>query len=138
MQCCYQATFWLCLLCKLWLCMRFCLKLDDIIYPAKSLGQWTVCLSIKVHLCINVITFKIVYNSCPHYLSDIYEYAPEWRIESRKYFAKLKIFIWKTKMRQKGLSYIGPSLWNNLPRSMNKTPFWILLNRNWKRNVLEI
>ena len=39
-----------------------------------------------------------------------------------KKVARLKIPFWKGKMRQKSLSYIAPSLWNNLPRSMKKTP----------------
>ena len=48
-------------------------------------------------------------------------YSPQCRIESKSYFFKLKVLFRKTNMRQKGLSYIGPSLWNNLPGSMKKT-----------------
>ena len=71
----------------------------------------------RVHKCI---TFKFVNNACPHYLNEVYEYAPQCRIESRSNFAKLNVPFWKTNMGQNGLSYISPSLWNNLPRSLKK------------------
>ena len=74
----------------------------------------------KVHQCLNAITFKFVNNACPYYLNEVYEDAPQCRIESRCNFPKLKISFRKTNMGQKGLSYIGPSLWNNLPKSMKK------------------
>ena len=81
--------------------------------------QLTGCLSIKrVHQCINVITFKFVNNACPRYLNEVYEYDPQCRIESRSNFAKLKVPFRKTNM---GHSYIGLSVWNNLPGSMKKT-----------------
>ena len=35
----------------------------------------------KVHQCINAITFKFVNNACPSYLNEVYEYAPQFRIE---------------------------------------------------------
>ena len=66
------------------------------------------------------MTFKFVNNAYPHYLNEVYEYAAQFRIELRSNFAKLKVSFWKTNMGQKSLSYIGPSLQNNLPRSIRK------------------
>ena len=57
---------------------------------------------------------------CPYYLNEVYNYAPQCRIESRSNFAKLKVPFRKTNMRQICLSYNGHSLRNNLPRSMKK------------------
>ena len=74
----------------------------------------------KVHQCLNAITFKFVNNACPYYLNEVYEDAPRCRIESRCNFPKLRISFWKTNMGQKGLSYIGTSLWNNLPKCVKK------------------
>ena len=78
----------------------------------------------QVHQFINVITFKFANNSCPHYLNEVFEYAAQCRIESRSNF-------W-----QKGLSYIGPSLWNNLPGSMKKTTFLNAFKHNMKNKYL--
>ena len=77
----------------------------------------------RVHQCINVITFKFVNNVCPHYLNEVYEYTHQCRTESRSNFAKLKVHFQKTNVGQEGLSHIGPSLWNNLPRSKKKHCF---------------
>ena len=45
---------------------------------------------VRVHQCINPITFKFVNNSCPIYLNEIFEFAPHSRIDKRNSFAKLK------------------------------------------------
>ena len=50
-----------------------------------------VSLHKRVHQCINAITFKFGNNSCPRYLNEVYEYAPQCSIESRSNFAKLKV-----------------------------------------------
>ena len=63
---------------------------------------------------------KFVSNAYPHYLNGVYEYAAQCRIESKSNFAKLKVSFWNTNMGQNGLSYIGLSLWNNLPGSLKK------------------
>ena len=70
------------------------------------------------------ITFKFVNtfnNTCPHYLKEIFEFAPRCRIDTRKKFAKLKIPFRKSNMGQKAISFVGPSLWNNLPEFIKKT-----------------
>ena len=116
-------------------CIQFCLKLDKRHYISgkefESINWLPV--SKRVYQCINAITFKFVNNACPHYLSELYEYVPQCRIESRSNFAKLKVPFQKTNMWQNGLSYIGPSLWSNLLGSLKKKKqFWILLSINWK------
>ena len=90
----------------------------------------------RVHQCINAITFKFVNNACPHYLNEVYEYAPLCRIESRRNFAKLKFSFRKTNMEQKDLSYIGPSLWNNLPGGTKKTTVLNTFKHNLKNKYL--
>ena len=47
--------------------------------------------------------------------------APHCRVDTRNNFAKLKHPFRKTNTGQKSLSYIGPSLWNNLPETIEKT-----------------
>ena len=74
----------------------------------------------RVHQYINAIIFKFAYNNCPIYLNGIFEFAPHCRIDTGNSFAKLKHPFRKTNTGQKTLSYIGPSLWNNLPETIKK------------------
>ena len=90
----------------------------------------------RLHQWVNAIISKFPNNVCPHYLNEVYEYAPQCRIESRSSFARLKVPFWKTNMLQKGLSYIGPSLWNNLPRSMKKATILNTFKHNLKKQYL--
>ena len=103
-------------------CIRFCLKLDKRHHISSKEFESINWLPVnkRVHQCINPITFKFVNNACLHYLNEVYEYAPQCRIESRNNFAKLKVPFQKIKMGQNGLSYIGSTLWNNLPGSLKK------------------
>ena len=60
-------------------------------------------------------------------------YSPKCWIESRSNF---KVSLRKTNMRQKGLSYSGHSLWNNLPRSMKKPNILNTFKHNLKKKYL--
>ena len=63
-------------------------------------------------------------------------YSSKCWIESRSNFAKLKVSLRKTNMRQKGLSYSGHSLWNNLPGSMKKPNVLNTFKHNLKKKYL--
>ena len=84
----------------------FCLKLDKRhhIYSKEFESIKWLPVNKRVHQCINAITFKLVNNSCPHYLNEVYEYIPQCRIESRSNLANLKAPFRKTNMGQNGLS----------------------------------
>ena len=98
-------------------CIRFCLRLDKMYHISGKdfrLINW-LPTSNRVDQCINTITFKFVNNICPYYLKEIFN-----RIDTRNKFAKLKILFRKTNMRQKAISFVGPSLWNSLPELILK------------------
>ena len=100
----------------------FCLKLDKRHHISSKEFESINWLPVykRVHQCINAIKFEFVNNACSHYLNEVCEYAPQWRIESKSNFTKLKVPFQKTNKGQKGLSYISPSAWNNLPGSTKK------------------
>ena len=75
----------------------------------------------RVDQCINTIIYKFVNNTCPYYLKEIFEFAPQCRIDTRNKFAKYKIPFRKTNMGQKAISVVNPSLWNILPELIKKT-----------------
>ena len=122
-------------------CIRFCLKLDKRYHIFSNEFDSINCMpvNIRVHQCINAITFKFFNNACPHCLNEVYEYAPQCRIELRRNFAKVKVRFRKTSMGQDGLSYIGPSLWNNLPESLKKNNTVLnTFKHNLKNKYLDI
>ena len=116
----------------------FCLKLDKRHHISSKEFESIYWLPVhkRVHQCINAIKFKFLKNSCPHYLNEVYEYAPQCRIESRSNFAKLKVPFQKTNIGQKSLSYIGPFLCNNLPGYMKKTTVLNTFKHNLKKKYL--
>ena len=104
-------------------CIQLCLRLDKVQHISVTefrLINWLPTKE-RVHQCMNAITFKFVNNNCPFYLNKTFEFAPHCRIHTRKSFAKFKHPFRKTNTGQKTLSYIGPSLWNNLPETIIKT-----------------
>ena len=115
-----------------------CLKLDKRHHISSKEFESINWLPVnkRVHQCINAITFIFVNNACPHYLNKVSEYAPQCRIESRSNFAKVKVPFQKTNMGQNGLSCIGSSLWNNLPRSLKTTTVLNIFKHNLKKKYL--
>ena len=120
-------------------CIRFCLKLEKRRHISSKEFESINWLAVnkRFHQCINPITFKFVNNAYPHYLNGVYEYAPQYRIESITIFAKLKVSFWKTNMEQNDLSYIDPPLWNNQPGSLKKTTILNTFKHNLKKQYLD-
>ena len=54
-------------------CIQFCLKLDKRHHISSNEFDSINCLpvNIRVHQCINAITFKFVNNACPYYLNEV-------------------------------------------------------------------
>ena len=104
-------------------CIRFCPRLDKMHHISVEDFRFINWLptSKRVDQCINTITFKFVNNTCPCYMKEIFEFPPRCRIDTRNKLAKLKIPFRKTNIGQKAISFVGPSLWNSLPKLIKKT-----------------
>ena len=104
-------------------CISFCLKLDKMHHISEKDFKTINWLPVdqRVQQSLNVTVFKYVNKACPYYMKEVFEYASQGRISSRNNYAKLKVPFRKTTMGQKSLSYIGPSVWNNLPSSMERS-----------------
>ena len=100
-------------------CIQFCLKLDKTHHISKNelrLINW-LPTSKTVDQCINTITYNFINNTCLYYVNEIFEFAPHCRIGTKNNFSKLKNSFRKLIMEQKAISYIAPSISNNLPDS---------------------
>ena len=54
-------------------------------------------------------------------MNEVFRPAENMRINTRNSFLKLNHPFWKTSTGQKGLSYIGPAIWNRIPEIIKKT-----------------
>ena len=104
-------------------CIRFCLELDKMctISHKKFNDLNWLPVTTRFEQCVISITFKFINGNCPYYLNGFFEFAPEGSISLRSNFLKLKQPFWNTNAGQKALSFIGVSLWNQIPETLKKT-----------------
>ena len=89
----------------------------------------------RYNQCINSIAFKYLDNQCPHYLNAVFMKAPESSSSLRNSYQKLQQPFPKTNTGQNALSFIGPALWNKVPKEIKRT----ILNLNAiKHNFKEL
>ena len=89
----------------------------------------------RYNQCINSIAFKYLDNQCPHYLNEVFMKAPESSSSLRNSYQKLQQPFPKTNTGQNALSFIGPALWNKVPKEIKRT----ILNLNAiKHNFKEL
>ena len=61
---------------------------------------------------------KFFTKNCPNYFDEIYFPLEINGIHTRSSYQKLNVPHRKTNVGQKALSYVGPSLWNNLNKTL--------------------
>ena len=84
--------------------------------------------------CVISIVFKFINGNCPHYLNEVFEFAPKANISLRNNFLKLKRPFRNTNTCQKALSFIGPSFWNLIPETLKKTDNLNTFKHNLKKH----
>ena len=103
-------------------CIRYCLKLQSRKHISNehfhNLNWPPVNQSFKQ--CVTSTVFKFVQNKCPAYMNEVFRPAENIRINTRNSFLKLNQPFRKTSTRQKGLSYIGPAIWNRISEIFKK------------------
>ena len=98
-------------------CIRFCLQLDSRrhigIKEFEQLNWFPVFERFNQCICSNA--FKFFNENCPPYLYDLYKPSGQDQINTRSSVLKLKHPSWSTCSGQNTLSYLTPTIWNNLP-----------------------
>ena len=104
-------------------CIRFCLKLQSREHISNEHFHKLNWLPInqRFQQCVTSTVFKFVQNKCPAYMNEVFRPAENMRINTRNSFLKLNHPFRKTSTGQKGLSYIGPAIWNRIPEIIKKT-----------------
>jgi len=114
-------------------CIRFCLKLGD--RSSIRSKEFERINWLPVHERISQTSvcsvFKFFAKTCPEYFDEIYFPAKTSGIPTRFSHQKLILPHRNTNVGQKALSYVGPSLWNNLNNSLKTS---ISLNA-FKHNI---
>ena len=62
--------------------------------------------------------YKLHANNAPDYMNEVFSHAESNGIPTRCFYQKLKLPHCKTNQGLRALSYIGPSLWNKLDKSL--------------------
>ena len=104
-------------------CIRFCLKLqsrEDISNERFHKLNW-LPINQRSQQCVTSAVFKFVQNKCPAYMNEVFRSAENMRINKRNTSLNLNHPFRKTSTGQKGLSYIGPAIWNIIPEIIKKT-----------------
>ena len=113
--------------------IRFCLRLGDrTSIKVKDVEKinW-LPIQDRVNQCTLSWIYRFHTKKAPEYLDEIFSYAECNGISTRYSYQKLKIPRRKTNQGLRALSYIGPSLWNNLDKSLKTS---VSLNA-FKHNV---
>ena len=97
-----------------------CVRKHDHITPSLYRLHW-LPVEKRIVFKILVITFKVLANSSPKYLSDIqvkYEPARALRSQNKNFLTKNRI---KRKYGKRAFSNCAPVLWNSLPLEIRNT-----------------
>ena len=104
-------------------CIRFCLKLGDRTSIKTKEFEKINWLPIqnRVNQCTLSCIYKFHSKTAPDYMNEVFSHAECIGIPTRYSHQKLKLPKRKTNQGLKALSYLGPSLWNNLDNSLKKS-----------------
>ena len=98
-------------------CIRFCLGLDNRTHIGVNEFKTINWLPVRnrYEQCVSVSAFKLCKVLGPAYMSDIYSLVENPRSTRRSEY-RMKQPFKVTNMGQSSISYVGPKVWNTLPR----------------------
>ena len=104
-------------------CIRFCLQLSNRSHIGANEFENINWLPVRERFkqCICAIVYKYIHNISPIYMSELFSPFDQ-SAQTRKSTFKIVLPYRKTKLGQKGLSYIGPSIWNSLDNDTKCKP----------------
>ena len=120
-------------------CIRFCLKLGNRAHIGANEFEkinWLPVME-RFNQSVCSIVFKYIHNLSPTYMLELFSPSGQSN-HTRNSTFKLEQPYRKTKLGQKGLSYIGPSLWNSLDSDSKKKTSLNAFKHSVKDNVFDL
>ena len=108
---------------------KFCLKLNDRSSIKSKEKKWFP-IHERLLQCSLCSTYKFFTKNCPNYSDEIYFPLETNGVHTRSSYQKLNVPHRKTNVGQKALSYVGPSLWNNLNKTLKTSTSLNAFNHN--------
>ena len=101
-------------------CVRFCLQLDNKAHAGitefKQINWLPVNYRFRQCLAANV--FKFFDDKCPLYMKDVFDKPCISQVSTRNSTMKLSQPLRRTNNGQHCISFLAPSVWNNLPNEL--------------------
>ena len=119
-------------------CIRFCLKQGDRTSIRNEEFKKINWLPIqdRVEQCILSSVYKFHNKSAPDHMNEIFFNAECHGIPTRGSFQKLKLPRRRTNQGLRALSYVDPSLWNSLEKSLKSSTSLNAFKHNIKEYYL--
>ena len=93
---------------------------------------------LPIHERISQYSLCSIYNffakNCPNYFNEIYVPLETNGVHTRSSYQKLDVPHPKTNVRKKALSYVRPSLWNNLSKTLKTSTSLNTFKHNIKKH----
>ena len=103
-------------------CIRFCLMKDS--RSTIGLKDFVDINWLPVERRANLINASLVYKffnkSSPSYMNYVFTPISQYGVTKEKNFQRLAVPSRKTEMGKRTLSFLGPTLWNPLPKDLKK------------------
>ena len=117
-------------------CIRFCLKLNDISSIKSKDFEKINWLPIheRVSQCYLCSIYEVFTKNCPNYFDEIYVPLEINGVHTRSSYQKLNVPHRKANVGQKALPYVGPSLWNNLNKTLKTSTSLNAFKHNIKQH----
>ena len=113
-------------------CIRFCLELND--KSSIESKDFEKINWLPIHERVSQCSLGSIYNfftrNCPNYFVEIYVPLEAKGVHTCSSYQKLNVPHGKTNVGQKALSYVGPSLWNNLNKTLETSTSLISKKHN--------
>ena len=98
-------------------CIRFCLSLDDrthVGFAEFDKINW-LPVDYRFRQCLSTNAFKFFEDKCPLYMKDVFDKSRLNQMSTRNSTKKLSQPLRRSNIGQNCISFLTPSVWNNMP-----------------------
>ena len=103
-------------------CVRFCLQIDNRAHAGITEFKRINWLSVdyRFRQCLTANEFKFFDDRCPLYMKDVFDLSCINQASTRNSTMKLSQQLRRTNYVLNCISFLAPSVWNNLPNELKR------------------